>query len=91
MRAGGQMVINYKLVAYAATSYEHRRYDDDDPAFLIRRDDDQYDFTVGMKYLPIAKWTIRPQLSYLRNNSNNELFEFDRAMLSVNFRRDFDW
>ncbi len=91
VRAGGQMVLNYKWVAYASTSYEHRRYDDDDPAFLIRRDDDQYDFTVGMKYLPIPKWTIKPQLSYLRNDSNNELFDFDRTVLSVNFRRDFNW
>jgi tetratricopeptide (TPR) repeat protein len=91
IRAGGQMVLNYKTVAYASTSYEHRRYDDEDPFLMIRRDDDQYDFTVGMKYLPIPKWIIKPQLSYLRNNSNNELFEFDRTVLSVNFRRDFDW
>jgi tetratricopeptide (TPR) repeat protein len=91
VRAGGQMVLNYKLVAYAATGYERRLYDETDPVFLIRRDDHQYDFTIGMRYLPIAKWTIRPQLSYLNNNSNNALYEFDRTVLSVNFRRDFSW
>ncbi|HLD08679.1 MAG TPA: surface lipoprotein assembly modifier [Methylophilaceae bacterium] len=90
-RAGGQMVLNYKLVAYASTSYEHRLYDGADPAFLIRRDDDQYDFTIGLRYLPIPKWTIKPQLSYIQNNSNIDLFEFDRTVLSVNFRRDFNW
>lgn len=91
VRAGGQVVINYKLIAYASTSYESRRYDETDPFFQIKRDDDQYDFTIGMKYLPIPKWIIKPQLSYLKNNSNNDLYEFDRAVLSVNFRRDFDW
>jgi len=85
------MVLNYKLVAYASTSYEHRLYDGADPAFLIRRDDDQYDFTIGLRYLPIPKWTIKPQLSYIQNNSNIDLFEFDRTVLSVNFRRDFNW
>jgi outer membrane protein len=91
IRAGGQMVLNYKWVAYASTSYEHRRYDEDEPTFLRTRDDDQYDFTIGMKYLPIPKWTIKPQLSYQRNDSNTELYEFDRTVLSVNFRRDFNW
>lgn len=91
VRAGGQTVINYKLVAFANASYEIREYDEQDPAFLKTREDDQFDFSVGMRYLPMPGWTVRPQLSYLHNDSNIDLFDFDRTVLSVNFRRDFNW
>jgi len=90
-RVGGQVVLNYKLVAFANASYEVRDYDKQDPAFLKTREDDQFDFAVGMRYLPIPGWTIRPQLSYLKNDSNISLFDFDRTVLSVNFRKDFNW
>lgn len=90
-RVGGQVVLNYKLVAFANASYEVREYDKQDPAFLKTREDDQFDFAVGMRYLPIPGWTIRPQLSYLKNDSNISLFDFNRTVLSVNFRKDFNW
>jgi tetratricopeptide (TPR) repeat protein len=90
-RVGGQMVLNYKLVAYANASYEIREHDKTDPAFLQKREDDQFDFSVGLRYLPMPGWTIKPQLSYLNNDSNIGLFDFDRTVLSVNFRKDFNW
>lgn len=90
-RVGGQVVIHYKLVAYANASYEIREHDETDPAFLSKREDDQFDISIGMRYLPLPGWTIRPQLSYLHNDSNISLFDFDRTVLSVNFRKDFNW
>jgi len=90
-RVGGQMVLNYKLVAYANASYEIREHDETDPAFLSKREDDQFDFSVGLRYQPLPGWTIKPQLSYLHNDSNISLFDFDRTVLSVNFRKDFNW
>jgi tetratricopeptide (TPR) repeat protein len=91
VRAIGQMAINYKLVAFAGASYEYRKYDEEDPSFLITRQDDQYDFNIGLRYLPGHNFTIKPQLSYIDNRSNNNLFEFDRYILSVNVRKDFNW
>lgn len=90
-RVGGQMVMNSKLVVYANASYEIRGYDEDEPFFLKKREDDQFDFAVGTRYLPIPGWTIKPQLSYVNNDSNIKLFDFDRTVLSVNFRKDFNW
>lgn len=90
-RIGGQMVLNYKLVAYANASYEIREHDKTDPAFLSKREDDQFDFSVGLRYIPLPNWTIKPQLSYLHNDSNISLFDFDRTVLSVNVRKDFNW
>lgn len=91
IRALGQMAINYKLIAFAGLSYEHRKYDEQDPAFLITRKDDQYDFNIGLRYLPGNNFTIKPQFSYIDNRSNNSLYEFDRYILSINIRKDFNW
>ena len=91
VRVGGQMVMNYKLVAYANASYEIREHDETDPAFLSKRADDQFDFAIGLRYLPMPGWSIKPQLSYTNNDSNISLFDFDRTVLSVNFRKDFNW
>lgn len=91
LRALGQMAINYKLVAFTGVSYEHRKYDEQDPSFLITRRDNQYDFNIGLRYLPGNNFTIKPQLSYIDNRSNNNLYEFDRYILSINVRKDFTW
>jgi hypothetical protein len=91
VRAGGQLTMNPKLVAYAGASYEYRDYDGRDPTFGETRRDNQYDFNIGLRYLPGHKWTIRPQFSYLRNNSNTTIFDFDRTVLSINFRKYFNW
>ena len=91
VRAGGQMVINYKLVAFAGLSYEFRDYDQQEPAFLISREDNQFDFNLGLRYLPGHNFTIKPQISYVDNHSNNDLYEFDRWIVSVNIRKDFNW
>lgn len=91
LRAGGQMVINYKLVAFTGVSYEHRQYDQQDPSFLMTRRDNQYDLNLGLRYLPGYDITIKPQLSYINNRSNNDLYQFDRFVLSLNVRKDFNW
>lgn len=91
LRASAQMAINYKLVAYANTSYEIREYDENEPIFQRKREDDQFDFSVGLRYLPMPGFTIRPQVSYLHNDSNIDLFSFDRTVVSINFRKDFKW
>lgn len=91
VRAGGQLVLNYKLVAFAGASYEFRDYNGQDPAFLIAREDNQFDFNIGLRYLPGYNFTIKPQVSYINNNSNNDLYEFDRWIVSVNVRKDFNW
>lgn len=91
VRAGGQFSLNPKTVLYASTSYEYRNYGGTDPLFLRSREDNQYDFSIGMRYFPGYAWTIKPQLSYTRNDSNIVINEYDRYVLSVNFRHDFNW
>lgn len=90
-RAGGQFTYNPRTVFYATTTYEYRDYGGADPVFLNTRRDDQYDISFGMRYLPGYSWTIRPQFSYTKNSSNIVLYDYDRYLLSVSFRHDFNW
>jgi len=91
LRASGQLALNYKWVGYAGAGYEKRRYEGPIGGFTSDRRDDQYDVTVGLRYIPIRDWTIKPQLSYITNDSNTSLLDFDRTILSVNVRKDFNW
>ncbi|MES2501765.1 MAG: surface lipoprotein assembly modifier [Pseudomonadota bacterium] len=90
-RAGGQVSFNNKWQLFSSVGAEFRRNDEADPAFLIRRHDDQYDATLGLRYVPATDWSIRPQLSYIKNDSNIDLNTFERKVISVNVRKDFRW
>lgn len=91
VRAGGQIVYNPKVVLFANASYENREYGGPDPLFLSTRSDDQYDFALGLRYLPGYSWTIKPQFSYTKNDSNIALYAYDRYLFSISFRHDFNW
>jgi outer membrane protein len=90
-RLGGQLNLNNKMQFYSSVAYEHRKNDENDITFLKRRDDDQYDVTLGLNYFPARDWTIKPQFSYTKNDSNFELNQFDRKILGINVRKDFSW
>ncbi len=89
LRAGGQFNINEKLVPFVAASYEERRYGGPDPLFLVTRNDNQYDARLGITYTPAKLWSVTPQVSYTRNDSNVIINRFDRVQALVTVRRDF--
>jgi tetratricopeptide (TPR) repeat protein len=89
LRVGGQFNLNEKLVPFFGASYEERRYGGPDPLFLVTRNDNQYDVRVGVTYIPAKLWSVTPQISYTRNDSNVIINQFDRAQALVTLRRDF--
>jgi tetratricopeptide (TPR) repeat protein len=91
VRTGGQISWNPKLVLFATANYENRDYGGTRPFFTKSQQDRQYEFSVGARYLPIPLWQIKPQLSYLNNDSNIPITDYDRWMVSVSFRHDFEW
>lgn len=91
IRAGGQLVVAPSWLAYVSAGYESRDYQAEDLAFLRKRKDDQYDITLGVNYVPARYWTVKPQISLIKNDSNIELNGFERATMSINIRRDFNW
>jgi outer membrane protein len=91
LRAGGQLTISPSLLAYGSSGYEKRNYEKNDPTFLVDRRDNQYDLTLGLNYIPNKLWTIKPQISLINNNSNIDLYSYNRNTISVNVRREFNW
>jgi hypothetical protein len=91
LRAGGQLSFSPIWHLNATVSYEQRDNDENDPFFLSKRKDDQYDAVLGLRYLPAPSWSIKPQISYTKNESNIDLNGFERKSISVNVRKDFNW
>jgi tetratricopeptide (TPR) repeat protein len=91
VRAGGQLVVAPSWLAYVSAGYESRDHKAEDLAFLRKRKDEQYDITLGVNYMPARYWTVKPQISLIKNESNIELNAFERATMSIQIRRDFDW
>lgn len=91
LRAGGQLSFGSQWQLTTSTGIELRRNDENDPSFLTKRHDNQYDFTLGLRYIPVRDWSIKPQLSYIKNDSNIDLNTFERKILMINVRKDFSW
>lgn len=91
IRTGGQITWNPKTVLFATANYENRDYGGTKPFFTRSQQDRQVEFSIGARLLPIPLWQIKPQLSYLNNDSNIPITDYDRWMLSVTFRHDFEW
>ena len=91
MRAGGQLNFSSKWQMQASLGVELRDNDENDTAFLKKRKDRQYDASLGINYFPVQDWSIKPQLSYSKNDSNIDLNSYDRTVISVSVRKDFSW
>jgi tetratricopeptide (TPR) repeat protein len=89
VRFGGQMNYNAETVLFAGGSVEQRRYGGTDPSFLTTREDTQWDLSIGANYIPAKDWKVTPKLSVTQNQSNTELNEYRREVVSVTVRRDF--
>ena len=91
VRLGGQLSFNSQWQMFGSLSAEYRDSDANDPTFLKKRKDRQYDTSFGLNFIPAPSWLVKPQLSYSKNESNVDLNGFERAIVSVNVRKDFSW
>lgn len=90
LRAGGEMKLSPKTTLFGSASVESRNYGGPDPLFLVTRKDTQSDLKVGINYVFASQWTVTPQVGYTSNRSNIVINQYDRTVLSVNLRRDFN-
>jgi hypothetical protein len=54
------------------------------------RRDTQFDLQLGVAYVPAQKWTVSPSLNFTHNGSNIAINQYDRTVLSIGVRRDFN-
>ena len=94
LRFGGQTQLNEKTEMFAWFGAQFSKYQQANASFstatdAVTRDDKQYDGNIGINWHFDNAWTLRPQISYIRNNSNIVIYQFDRVDVSVTIRRDF--
>jgi hypothetical protein len=86
---GGEWNLGEKASIIAGASVEHRNYDSRDPLFLRDRKDTQYDASLGLRYRFTDAISVRPRVTYTRNDSNIGLYDYDRWTASVGARLSF--
>ena len=90
---GGYVSINTKSNVYLNINYEQFSFDAADTVSGTVRDEDEgtyvlgynYDFAEGM----LKDWTLNTYVSYTRNDSNVDVFSYDRTLFAINLARFF--
>jgi hypothetical protein len=88
-RAALQRNIHDDLAVFGSIGLQNGDYDTSNVAFQQTRDDRQFDAAGGLSWRINDAWSLRPQLSYTKNNSNISLYKYDRTDVSVTLRWDY--
>lgn len=89
LRMGSQTALNDVTELFGNLGWQSSTYDKTNATFLRKRNDRQYDLSVGANWQLDKSWSLRPQLSYTKNNSNIVIYGYDRMDVSLTVRRDF--
>ena len=88
-RIGGNIGLFKQMRAYASLAMEQRDYNGDDTIFLTRRDDTQLIVSTGFEYEIKKSIKIAPEISYVNNDSNIPLSDYNRIVGSLRLRYTF--
>ncbi len=86
---GGSLQILGNARAFANFALEHRDYNGPDALFFTVRDDTQFIVTTGIEFELVHGWKIIPEVSYINNDSNIVLSDYDRVVAGVRARFSF--
>jgi outer membrane protein len=84
-----QKSLNSGLGAYVSAGATMSRYGGINTLYGISREESLYDIALGMTWSLRKGLSLRPQLSYLKNISNAELYSYDKTDASINLRLDY--
>ncbi len=89
VRAGGQWGFSPKWAIYSTLGVSLASYEGIEFSQQKSRDDRHFDWSLGVNYLLWDSWSLRPQISMTRHDSNIGLYDFNRREISVTLRRDW--
>jgi opacity protein-like surface antigen len=89
VRIGTQFNPSRRMALYGSILYQYSRYGDDDPFFQQRREDHYYVASVGLRYALDDNWSVRPEISYSRNDSKLAVNDYRRVEGMIYIRNDF--
>jgi tetratricopeptide (TPR) repeat protein len=88
MRITLQRALTNSVGSYLLAGAQHGQYSQINPLFGTKREDTLYDATLGVSWGFAKGWSLRPQVLYMNNSSNQPLYEYDRTDVSLNLRLD---
>lgn len=74
---------------FVSGGVEQRRYDAEETLFMRKRDDRQFDVTLGLNYDLGNAWSLVPSVQWIDNDSNIPVYEFRRTLVNVAARKSF--
>jgi tetratricopeptide (TPR) repeat protein len=77
------------LALFGSLGVQDGEYDTVNVAFQQERSDWQFDAAAGLSWKVAEQWSVRPQVSYTKNDSNISLYSYDRKDISVTLRWDY--
>lgn len=89
LRIGGQTTLGEITTLFTSAGIQTSDYDKVNYRFLRLREDRLYDLKLGANWHWDKLWSLRPQLSYSRNDSNIAIYGYDRMDIALTVRRDF--
>jgi len=78
-----------RLSLIAGVGLEYRNHDSADPLFLKGREDVRADASIGLRVPLTERLSLRPRVTYTRNESNLTLYDYDRWTASAGLRFEF--
>jgi hypothetical protein len=84
-----QKSFNEKLGGYITSGITYSKYAGINELYGISRDESTTDLALGLTWTLGKGLSLRPQLSYVKNNSNAELYVYDKTDASINLRLDY--
>lgn len=89
VKIGGEYKLREDIKLFGSVATQYSRYGGQNIWFLNKRTDWRHDLNLGVAYKPAKEWTVTGQFSYLHNDSNIALNEFNRKQALITLRRDF--
>ena len=89
-RLGGEIRVVERVSAFGGINIEFRDFGGPEPAFLRVRDDNRYHFRFGLNYRPAPTWLASTDVTYVKNDSNIRINDFDRVLFAVTLRKEFN-
>lgn len=74
---------------YLSLTLQQSEYDADHPAFGVLREDDFAEIRLGWLWRVRDDWSVRTEVSHIRNDSSISLYEYDRDQFFVGVRYGF--
>lgn len=89
VRVGGERTLGPHWTAFASADYQHSDFDGAEPLFGRARLEDYAAIVAGARYRVQDGWTLTPQVTWARNDSNIDLYAYERVEALLTLRNDF--